>query len=67
MKKGKTKTITITGKAPGVKNAYKNTKKARVISGKTATKIKVKGLKKGKTTLKIKVNGVTLKLKVVVK
>ena len=67
VKKGKTKTITITGKAPGVKNVYKNTKTARVISKKTATKIKVKGLKKGKTTLKIKVNGVILKLKVVVK
>ena len=64
VKKGKTKTIKITGKAKTVKNIYKNTKKAKVISKKTAAKIKVKGLKKGKTTLKIKVNGVTLKLKV---
>ena len=64
VKKGKIKTIKITGKAKTVKNKYKNTKKAKVVSKKTATKIKVKGLKKGKTTLKIKVNGVTLKLKV---
>ena len=67
VKKGKTKTITITGKAKTVKNKYTNTKKAKVVSKNTATKIKVKGLKKGKTTLKIKVNGVTLKLKVNVK
>ena len=67
IKKGKTKTVKIIGKAPGVKNTYKNKKVAKIISKKTAQKIKVKGLKKGKATIKIKVNGVTLKLKVKVK
>ena len=67
VKKGKTKTVTILGKAPGVKNVYKNTKKAKVTSKATASKIKIKGLKKGKSTIKIKVNGVWLKLKVKVK
>ncbi len=67
VKKGKTKTVKIKGKAKTVKNVYTNTKKAKVVSKKTASKIKVKGLKKGSTTLKIKVNGVVLKLKVKVK
>ena len=67
VKKGKTKTIKIKGKAPGVNNVYTKTKYARILSKKNAVKIKVKGLKKGKTILKIKVNGVVLKLKVIVK
>ncbi|MCR4710490.1 MAG: S8 family serine peptidase [Clostridiales bacterium] len=66
VKKGKTVSIKITGKANGVNNVYKNTKTAKVISGKTVKTIKVKGLKKGSTTLTIKVNGVVLKLKVTV-
>ena len=68
VKKGKSATVKITGKAKSIKNKYKNTKIAKVTSKKTATKIKVKGLKKGKTTLTITVNGkVKLKLKVKVK
>ncbi|MBR2547392.1 MAG: S8 family serine peptidase [Eubacterium sp.] len=67
VKKGKTGTIKIIGKAKTVKNKYTNTKTAKVVSKRTASKIKVKGLKKGRTTLKIRVNGVTLKLKVTVK
>ncbi len=67
VKKGKTKTVKIIGKDKSIKNVYKNTKKAKIKSKKTAAKIKVKGLKKGKTTLKIKANGVWLKLKVKVK
>lgn len=59
--------MTIKGKAKTVKNVYTNTKKAKVVSKKTTSTIKVKGLKKGSTTLKIKVNGVVLKLKVKVK
>jgi subtilisin family serine protease len=67
VKKGKTVKVKIKGKASTVKNVYTNTKKAKIISAKTASTIKVKGLKKGSTTLKIKVNGVLLKLKVKVK
>lgn len=67
VKKGKTVSVKITGKALTVKNVYTNTKYAKVTSKNTATTIKVKGLKKGSTTLKIKVNGVMLKLKVKVK
>ena len=67
-KKGsKTVTVKITGKARSVKNVYKNTAAAKVTSAKTASKIRVKGLKKGQTTIKIRVNGVWLKLKVNVK
>lgn len=64
VKKGKTVTVRISGKAAGTSNSYSKTRKAKVVSKKTASKIKVKGLKRGRTTLKIKVNGVTLKLKV---
>lgn len=67
VKKGKTVTVKITGKASGVNNKYTNTKYAKIKSKRSATKLKIKGLKKGKTTLKIKVNGVVLKLKVTVK
>ena len=67
VKKGKTVTVKIVGKAPGVNNKYKNTKKAKIVSKKTAKTIKVKGLKKGKTTLKIKVGSTWLKVKVSVK
>ena len=67
VKKGKTVTVKITGKARSVKNVYKNTAAAKVTSAKTASKIRVKGLKKGQTTIKIRVNGVWLKLKVNVK
>jgi hypothetical protein len=59
--------VKITGKASGVKNSYTNTKYAKITSKKTASAIRVRGLKKGSSTLKIKVNGVTLKLKVKVK
>ena len=64
MKKGKTKSVTITGKASTVNNVYTNTKIAIIISKSSASTIKVKGLKKGSTTLKLRVNGFVLKLKV---
>lgn len=68
VKKNKTAKVRINGKAGDIKNVYTNKKIAKIISGRNATTLKVKGLKKGTTTLKIKVNGVkTLKLKVVVK
>ncbi len=64
VKKGKTKSVTITGKASTVNNVYTNTKIAKIISKSSASTIKVKGLKKGSTTLKLRVNGFVLKLKV---
>ena len=68
VKKGETKKVRILGRAPGEGNAYKNTKKAKVVTKeKVTSNIYVKGLKKGKTTLKIRVNGVWLNLKVTVK
>ncbi len=67
VKKGKTASVKITGKSSAISNVYSNTRYAKVTSAKSATTIKVKGLKVGSTTLKIKVNGVTLSLKVKVK
>lgn len=68
VKKNKTVKLKLTGKVKTIKNVYTNTAKAKITSGKNATVIKVKALKKGTTTLKVKVNGVkTLKLKVKVK
>ncbi len=67
VKKGKTKKVTIIGKAPGIDNKYKNTKKAKVTSPASAKTIRIKGLKKGKTTLKIRVGSTWVKLRVKVK
>ncbi len=63
--KNKTVSVKITGKAKTIKNIYTSSKYAKIISKKSATTLKVRGLKKGTTTVKIKINGVkTLKLKV---
>ncbi|MBR2280504.1 MAG: CotH kinase family protein [Ruminococcus sp.] len=67
VKKGKSKTVKIIGKAKAVNNKYKNTKKAKIVSKKSSSAIKIRGLKKGKTTLYVFVNGVKLKLKVKIK
>ena len=69
VKKGKTGTIKITGKAKTVKNVYKvkNKKIAKVTSNTSAEKVKVKGLKVGSTTLTLKVNNKSFKVKVKVK
>lgn len=64
VKKGKTVSVKITGKVKEIKNVYTNTKTAKITSSKSATTLKVKGLKKGTTTLKVKVNGYSLSLKV---
>ncbi len=64
VKKGKTVTVSIIGRAKSVKNKYKSTDYAKIIAKKKADKIKIRGLKKGKTNLKIKVNGLVLELKV---
>ena len=67
VKKGKSKTVKVIGKAKAVNNKYKNTKEAKIVSKKSSSTIKIRGLKKGKTTLYVFVNGVKLKLKVKVK
>lgn len=67
VKKKKSKTIKLYGKASSINNKYKNTKKAKITSKKNTSTIKIKGLKKGKTTLKITVNNskvLTLRVKV---
>ena len=67
VKKNKNTHVNIIGKASTVNNVYVNTSKAKILSKKNTTRLKIKGLKKGKTTLKVKVNGVVLKLKVTVR
>lgn len=65
VKKGKTVTIKLSGKAHSIKNTYKNTKIAKITSKRTADKLKIKGLRRGTTALRVKVNGVKiLKIKV---
>ncbi len=64
LKKGRTVSVKIVGKCPLVKNKYKSTKYAAIVSKTTADVVKVKGLKKGRTTLRLRVNGCLLKLKV---
>ncbi|MGN0476512.1 MAG: hypothetical protein ACI4HM_04155 [Ruminococcus sp.] len=68
VKKGKTTSVKITGKASSINNKYTNTSRAKIISKTNATTLKIKGYKIGTTTLKVKVNGVkTLSIKVKVK
>lgn len=64
IKKGKYKYVSVIGKVSTVNNVYKNTSKAKILSKKNATKLKVKAYKKGSTTLKVRINGVWRKLKV---
>lgn len=70
IKKKATLTVKLSGKAKAVNNTYKTSKKsvAKVTSKKTATSVKIKGLKKGTATITIKVNNTkTFKIKVKVK
>ena len=64
VKKNKTVSIKISGKASSVNNKYTKTKFAEVTSKKSANKIKIRGLKKGHTKLIITVNGKALAIKV---
>lgn len=64
VKKGKTITLKIKGKADKLNNSYENTKIAKVISKKSAKAIKILGLIRGNTTLKITVNGKKLAINV---
>lgn len=66
IKKGRSKKITLTGKAPSVKLKFKNTKKAKITSKNTKSYIKVKAKKRGKTTVRVRVNGKWLRLKVII-
>lgn len=67
VKNGQTVKLGIKGKASSINNAYTSTGYAKITSKKTATTLKVKGIRRGKTTVKVKVNGYTIKLKVTVK
>ena len=68
VKKGKSVSVKLTGKASSINNSYTSTKRAKITSKKTAKTITIKGLKKGTTSVKIKVNNsVTFKIKVKVK
>ena len=66
VQKGKYLTLKITGKAKAVNNVYKssNKKVASVTSSKTASTVKIKGLKQGTATVRVKVNGVEFPVKV---
>lgn len=68
VKKGKTVTVTLSGKVSTINNKYYNTKYAKFVSKTGSATLKVKGLKKGKTVLKVMVNGVkilNIKVKVI--
>ena len=67
VKKGRTATVKIIGKAKGVGITLKNTKYAKMVYNKKLSAVTVKGLKKGNTTLTITVNGKELQLKTKVK
>ncbi|MGN1132472.1 MAG: Ig-like domain-containing protein [Ruminococcus sp.] len=68
VKKGKTTSVRITGKASSINNRYTNTSRAKIISKVNSATLKIKGYKIGTTTLKVRVNGVkTLSIKVKVK
>lgn len=65
VKKGKTVKLKLFGKAKSIDNEYTSTPKAKIVSDKTATTIKIKGKAQGTSTVKIKVNGIwKIKLKV---
>lgn len=66
VKKGKTVSMKLYGRAKGCKNKYTNTKNAEITSKKTADTLTVRGLKKGSSIIKITVNGKQLRLNVTV-
>lgn len=67
VRKNKTKSIKIYGKASAINNKFYNTKVAKFVSDKSSSTLKIKGLKTGKTTIRVLVNGVIiLPLKVTV-
>ena len=70
MGKNKTLTLTLKGKAAAIDNSYTSSsaKVAKVVSGKRATKVNIKGISKGTATITVKVNKVyNIKIKVKVK
>lgn len=68
VKKGKTTSVKITGKASSVNNKYANTSRAKILSKVSSATLKIKGVKVGTTTLRVRVNGVkTLSIRVKVK
>lgn len=67
VKKGKTATITVNGKAANTSLQYAKSKLVKISTNKKQTSLKIKGLKTGTTKLKIKINGVVVTLKITVK
>lgn len=65
VKKGKTLTVSITGKAKTVNNIYRTTDKklAKITSKSSASKAVIKAYKKGKATVTLTVNGVSFGIK----
>ena len=65
VKKGKTLTVSITGKAKTVNNIYRTTDKklAKITSKPSASKAVIKAYKKGKATVTLTVNGVSFRIK----
>ena len=65
VKKGKTLTVSITGKAKTVNNIYRTTDKklAKITSKPSASKAVIKAYKKGKATVTLTVNGVSFGIK----
>ena len=64
VRRGKTVKVRIIGKLQGKNNSYSSTSRAKIVSPKNSSVIKIKGLKRGYTALKIKVGGILLRLKV---
>ena len=69
IRKNKTLTVSITGKASGVNNVYATSDSAiaRITSKTTAEIFKIKAYEKGSATVSLKVNGVVFRIKVKVK
>ncbi len=65
VKKGKTLTVSITGKAKTVNNIYRTSDKrlAKITSKPSASKAVIKAYKKGKATVTLTVNGVSFGIK----
>jgi hypothetical protein len=68
IKAGKVLKLPIVGKVKSIKNKYKSSDKAKIISNPDDKVLRIKGLKKGKTSVKIRINGIkTIKIKLKIK
>jgi ferredoxin-NADP reductase len=64
VRKGKFRTVRITGKAKTFRNTYAKNRYARISAKRTSTKFRVVGKRRGLTVLRLRVNGYLLKLRV---